>query len=327
MTDPGPALTADDLVRLTGGRLLTRSDRPVRGGSVDSRAVRPGNLFVALPGERTDGHDHLARRGRRRRRRAARHPPARGPGGARRRDRDPRRRRHRRARRGRGRLASPVRPARGRDHRQHRQDLDQGGGRGGPRPTRFRTLRSAGQPEQRDRPAADAPRARSRARGGRPRDGDVRRRRDRRPGRDGAAVDRRRDRGPAGPPVADREHRGHRGGQGRAPRGAAGGRHGDPQRRRPDRAPDGGADRRPVADLRLRRGRRRRGRGGDVRRHGGDAVHASRRRRAPTRHDALARPAVGPQRAGRGRRRDRGRRPARRDRRGSRPPAGRRRIG
>ena len=59
MTEPGPALTADDLVRLTGGRLLTRSDRPVRGGSVDSRAVRPGNLFVALPGERTDGHDHL----------------------------------------------------------------------------------------------------------------------------------------------------------------------------------------------------------------------------------------------------------------------------
>ncbi len=55
-----PAMTADDLVRFTGGRLLARSDRPIRGGAVDSRLVAPGTLFVALPGERTDGHDHLA---------------------------------------------------------------------------------------------------------------------------------------------------------------------------------------------------------------------------------------------------------------------------
>jgi UDP-N-acetylmuramoyl-tripeptide--D-alanyl-D-alanine ligase len=55
-----PALTADDLVRLTGGRLEARSERPIRGGAVDSRLVVPGNLFVALPGERTDGHAHLA---------------------------------------------------------------------------------------------------------------------------------------------------------------------------------------------------------------------------------------------------------------------------
>ncbi len=55
-----PALDADELVRLTGGRLLARSDRPVRGGAVDSREVRPGALFVALPGERTDGHAYLA---------------------------------------------------------------------------------------------------------------------------------------------------------------------------------------------------------------------------------------------------------------------------
>jgi UDP-N-acetylmuramoyl-tripeptide--D-alanyl-D-alanine ligase len=54
-----PALTADDLVHLTGGRLLARSDRPIRGAAVDSRLVRPGELFVALPGERTDGHAHL----------------------------------------------------------------------------------------------------------------------------------------------------------------------------------------------------------------------------------------------------------------------------
>jgi UDP-N-acetylmuramoyl-tripeptide--D-alanyl-D-alanine ligase len=57
--DAAPALTADDLVRLTGGRLLARSERPIRGAAVDSRSVTAGQLFVALPGERTDGHLHL----------------------------------------------------------------------------------------------------------------------------------------------------------------------------------------------------------------------------------------------------------------------------
>ena len=57
---PAPALTADDLVRLTGGRLLVRSDRPIRGAAVDSRLVADGQLFVALPGERTDGHAFVA---------------------------------------------------------------------------------------------------------------------------------------------------------------------------------------------------------------------------------------------------------------------------
>ena len=54
-----PALTPDDLLRLTGGRLLARSSRPIRGAAVDSRLIVPGQLFVALPGERTDGHDHV----------------------------------------------------------------------------------------------------------------------------------------------------------------------------------------------------------------------------------------------------------------------------
>ena len=56
---PGPALTADDLLRLTGGRLLARSERPIRGAAVDSRLVAPGQVFVALPGDRTDGHAYL----------------------------------------------------------------------------------------------------------------------------------------------------------------------------------------------------------------------------------------------------------------------------
>jgi UDP-N-acetylmuramoyl-tripeptide--D-alanyl-D-alanine ligase len=59
-TPPAPAFTADDLVRLTGGRLLARSDRPIRAAAVDSRLVEPGELFIALAGERTDGHEFLA---------------------------------------------------------------------------------------------------------------------------------------------------------------------------------------------------------------------------------------------------------------------------
>ncbi len=56
----GPALDAADLVAATGGAVVRRADRPARGAAVDSRLVTPGNLFVALPGERTDGHRFLA---------------------------------------------------------------------------------------------------------------------------------------------------------------------------------------------------------------------------------------------------------------------------
>ena len=56
----GPlTLTAAELAAVTGGRLVHSSNRPIRGGAVDSRLVRPGNLFVALGGERTDGHRFL----------------------------------------------------------------------------------------------------------------------------------------------------------------------------------------------------------------------------------------------------------------------------
>ncbi len=66
VTDPGrpfapePALSAGDLLAASGGRIIRRSDRRVRGAAVDSRLVEPGNLFVALAGERTDGHRFLA---------------------------------------------------------------------------------------------------------------------------------------------------------------------------------------------------------------------------------------------------------------------------
>ena len=50
------ALTADDIAGATGGRIIRRSSREIRQAAVDSRLVVQGNLFVALPGERTDGH-------------------------------------------------------------------------------------------------------------------------------------------------------------------------------------------------------------------------------------------------------------------------------
>ncbi len=60
MSGDAPALQAADLVAATAGTLLRHSDRPIRGGAVDSRLVEPGVLFVALAGERTDGHHYLA---------------------------------------------------------------------------------------------------------------------------------------------------------------------------------------------------------------------------------------------------------------------------
>src|SRR5262249_46928750 len=59
MSGDAPALTAEDVVAATGGTLVKRGDRTIRGGAVDSRLVEPGNLFVALAGERTDGHRYL----------------------------------------------------------------------------------------------------------------------------------------------------------------------------------------------------------------------------------------------------------------------------
>jgi UDP-N-acetylmuramoyl-tripeptide--D-alanyl-D-alanine ligase len=60
--DGGPAtLAPDELVAATGGSLVSRADRPIHGGAVDSRLVTPGCVFFALPGERVDGHEFLGR--------------------------------------------------------------------------------------------------------------------------------------------------------------------------------------------------------------------------------------------------------------------------
>ena len=54
-------LTAAQIAEATGGRLHADADVRVTGRVVvDSRLVEPGSLFVALPGEHVDGHDHAA---------------------------------------------------------------------------------------------------------------------------------------------------------------------------------------------------------------------------------------------------------------------------
>ncbi|MCP2169543.1 UDP-N-acetylmuramoyl-tripeptide--D-alanyl-D-alanine ligase [Goodfellowiella coeruleoviolacea] len=52
-------LTLADIATAVGGRLHNTDGSPVVTGSVefDSRRVGPGGLFVAVPGERVDGHD------------------------------------------------------------------------------------------------------------------------------------------------------------------------------------------------------------------------------------------------------------------------------
>ena len=52
----------DDLLAAVGGRLIGSGEPAVSidGASVDSRHVTPGSIFVALAGERTDGHAFVA---------------------------------------------------------------------------------------------------------------------------------------------------------------------------------------------------------------------------------------------------------------------------
>ena len=54
------AWTAAEARTATGGRLLGRSDWHAEGVSIDSRSVKPGELFVALQGPSFDGHDFVA---------------------------------------------------------------------------------------------------------------------------------------------------------------------------------------------------------------------------------------------------------------------------
>jgi UDP-N-acetylmuramoyl-tripeptide--D-alanyl-D-alanine ligase len=53
-------LTAGEAARVVGGAVEGFADVVLRGAEVDSRLLRPDDLFVALPGERRDGHEFVA---------------------------------------------------------------------------------------------------------------------------------------------------------------------------------------------------------------------------------------------------------------------------
>lgn len=50
-----------DIAAITGGVLSGDGAAPVTGAVIDSRAVTPGALFAAIPGERVDGHDYIGK--------------------------------------------------------------------------------------------------------------------------------------------------------------------------------------------------------------------------------------------------------------------------
>ena len=49
---------ADVIEALTGAK-PTNASSIITEAFVDSRQVLPAGMFVALPGERSDGHDHI----------------------------------------------------------------------------------------------------------------------------------------------------------------------------------------------------------------------------------------------------------------------------
>lgn len=51
------SLTVEEIARATGGRVVSGDPRSqCSGAAIDSRAIRGGEIFFALPGNRTDGH-------------------------------------------------------------------------------------------------------------------------------------------------------------------------------------------------------------------------------------------------------------------------------
>lgn len=57
---PGPDFTPHELASATGGRWIGAAPAAVAGVSTDTRSIAAGSAFVALRGERFDGHDFLA---------------------------------------------------------------------------------------------------------------------------------------------------------------------------------------------------------------------------------------------------------------------------
>jgi UDP-N-acetylmuramoyl-tripeptide--D-alanyl-D-alanine ligase len=60
MTRPALLESARAVAEVLGGTLHGSGDRPIRHVTIDSRTCEQGSLFVALPGEHTDGHRFVA---------------------------------------------------------------------------------------------------------------------------------------------------------------------------------------------------------------------------------------------------------------------------
>jgi UDP-N-acetylmuramyl pentapeptide synthase len=54
-----PLWTTQELVAATGGTLHGEVRGLINGVSIDSRAVSPGDVFVAIKGDKLDGHDFV----------------------------------------------------------------------------------------------------------------------------------------------------------------------------------------------------------------------------------------------------------------------------
>ena len=52
--------TIEELVAATGGRVEGAVTRELNGVAIDSRTIAAGDIFVAIKGDRTDGHDYVA---------------------------------------------------------------------------------------------------------------------------------------------------------------------------------------------------------------------------------------------------------------------------
>ena len=54
-------LSLSTLAEMAGAELLRGNGERVAGGvGIDSRTIKPGEIFVAIRGPRHDGHDHVA---------------------------------------------------------------------------------------------------------------------------------------------------------------------------------------------------------------------------------------------------------------------------
>ena len=54
-----PLWRPDELVQATGGKLVGKPSKPLDGVSIDSRTIDAGDVFVAIVGENSDGHDYV----------------------------------------------------------------------------------------------------------------------------------------------------------------------------------------------------------------------------------------------------------------------------